>query len=378
MKFKVKIPGRINVLGNPSDANEGAHQTISAAVNLWGEADCEISEVLTFEAMDHPEHMGGVVQARMEVSSEADLEFGDRFDLFKSGLRTLLAYSPELREKYPARKPKLRFSTEIPQQSGLGGSTVLLLLCMVSLVKFYNLDRKKHNYYVLGELAQRAEELDLGITCGFADRYVPLFGDLAYLDYRGKLFHKEIFKEPYVTYEKLGPFVGHLPLVLVFTGMAHDSGDVHGRMRGMYLEEHKSFTGDYETGPHLVRIMKQVGDTAWKGKIALLENDWESFGSLMNENHKLVDEMMHYCGFTAGAGEANNRIIQAGLQAGALGAKLTGAGGGGSVFMLTRPGQEHDLAALLEAKLDEYGYDKGQVYIPSIARQGVVILDSRS
>jgi len=76
---------------------------------------------------------------------------------------------------------------------------------------------------------------------------------------------------------------------------------------------------------------------AWKGKIALLEGDLETFGRLMNENHRLVNEMMRYCGFEQGAGEANNRIIAAGLSAGALGAKLTGAGGGGSVFMITRP-----------------------------------------
>jgi len=37
--FEVKLPARINVLGNPSDANEGAHQTISAAINLYGRVE---------------------------------------------------------------------------------------------------------------------------------------------------------------------------------------------------------------------------------------------------------------------------------------------------------------------------------------------------
>ena len=98
----------------------------------------------------------------------------------------------------------------------------------------------------------------------------------------------------------------------------------------------------------------------------------------MNENHRLVDEMMQYCGFTAGAGEANNRMIRAGLDAGALGAKLTGAGGGGSVFMLTRPGQEREMAGLLGKKLDEYGYRNGRVYIPSIVAEGLVIQDEEA
>ncbi len=375
MKFNVKIPGRINVLGNPSDANEGAHQTISAAVNLWGDAHCEPADTLTFEMLDQPFSTGGQVLSRLEVKSSQDLKYNGELDLAKAAVNILLAHSPEFQEKYPREKPVIRLSTEIPRQSGLGGSTVLLLLTLVSLVRFYNLNRKRHNYYVLGEMTQRAEEKELGITCGFADRYVPLFGDIAYLDYRGKLFHNRIYEEPFVTYEKLGAFSDHLPLVLVFTGVQHNSGDVHSVMRKKYLEEYAKFSGDYEKGPPLVKIMKQVGDTAWKGKIELLEGEWERFGELMNENHRLVDRMMHYCGFKAGAGEANNRMIQAGLDAGALGAKLTGAGGGGSVFMLTRPGKEQEMADTLTLKLEQYGYENSQVFIPSVARQGVVILD---
>jgi len=376
MKFKVKIPARINVLGNPSDANEGEHQTISAAVDLYGEAVCERADVLTFEFLDKPPTEFGKPVSRYEIKSDLDLEYGDDFDLFKAAVNILLKHSGEFREANGSKlAPKISFHTGIPRQSGLGGSTVLLALALVSLVRFYKLDPRKHNLYVLGELIQRAEEKELGITCGFADRYVPLFGDISYLDYRGKLFHKPIFEEPFVTYEKLGGFIDSFPLVLVYTGLEHDSGDVHGKMRKMYLEEYLRFTGDYDNAPPLVRIMKQVGDTAWKGKVALLEADWDKFGALMNENHRLVDEMMRYCGFTGGAGDANNRMIRAGLDAGALGAKLTGAGGGGSVFMLTRPGKEEKLAEFLKGKLDQYGYKNGRVYIPAIAAEGLTVTD---
>ena len=121
--------------------------------------------------------------------------------------------------------------------------------------------------------------------------------------------------------------------------------------------------------------MKQIGDLAWKGKIALLEGDLPFFGELMNENHRLVDRMMRYCGYGEGAGEANNRLILAGREAGALGAKLTGAGGGGSVFMLVPPGREPEIAAGLEKKLIQFGMTQGHVYIPAIVRQGVEISD---
>ena len=375
--FEIKLPGRINVLGNPSDANEGAHQTISAAINLWG--GVEVKEAGALKLVLTAEEKSGEEIAAMEAPDLTGLAYGSAFDLQTAAVRTLMAYSPEFREKSrprPGEKvPALRFWTEIPRQSGLGGSTVLVLLTLLALARFYRLDKKKHNYYVLGELAQRAEERELAITCGFADRYVPLFGDIAYIDYRGKLFHAPIKEEPYCTYEKLGAYVDEFPLVMCSTGVQHDSGDVHRPMRARYLDEFRACRGDYENGPRLVKIMKQVGDTAWKGKIALLEGDLPRFGELMNENHRLVDEMMRCCGFTHGAGEANNRMIEAGLRAGALGAKLTGAGGGGSVFMLAPPGQEESVAQALRDALRKNGYDQGRVFVPSIVRQGAVMIE---
>jgi glucuronokinase len=369
--LKVKLPGRINVLGNPSDANEGAHQTISAAINLWGGVEVQSGAALRLE-MSSAE--GVLSPESLTVKDFNALDYGKGFDLQVAAIRTLWAYSEEFRSKAGAPYPRMRFWTEIPRQSGLGGSTVLVLLTMVALVTYYRLGRKYHNDYVLGELAQRAEEKELGITCGFADRYVPLFGDIAYLDYRGKLFHAPLKTEPYCSYERLGRWVDEFPLVMCSTGVQHDSGDVHRPMRARYLEEYREFRGDYASAPPLVRIMKAVGDTAWQGKIALLEGDLSRFGELMNENHRLVDEMMHYCGYTQGAGEANNRIIGAGREAGALGAKLTGAGGGGSVFMLAAPGQESVLAEALRAALRNYGYDRGEVFIPSLVREGKVII----
>jgi len=375
VSFEIKVPARINILGNPSDANEGAHQTISAAVNIWAGVICRPAADWTLSYLVRqadgslePAHALALPQGRLPA-------YGSEFDLALAGLRTLLAHSPEFQEKFPARPLSLAFWSDVPRQSGLGGSTLIVLNTLMAMVRWYDLDRKRHNPYVLAELTQRAEENELDITCGFADRYVPLFGDLAYLDYQGKLFHRPFQQEPYVTYEKLGHLVESPPLVAVSSGVPHHSGNLHRPMRARYLEEYKKFQGDYETAPFMVKIMKQIGDLAWQGKMALLEGDLIRFGGLMNQNHRKVDEMMRYCGFAEGAGEANNLLISAGNEAGALGAKLTGAGGGGSVFMLVEPGREPETAAYLEKKLIQFGLKQGLVYIPSIVHQGLVTLE---
>ena len=372
--FAVKVPARINILGNPSDANEGAHQTISAAINIWAEARVEPNEKIVFEKAIK-RHSRQPERVELDPTREMQFNYGSDFDLFLASLKLLLQSSPELREKIKTQGIKISFSTEIPRQSGLGGSTVLAHLCLLSLVHFYRLDRKKHNLYFLAELTQRIEEAELGITCGFADRYVPLLGDLAYIDYRGKLFHLPLKQEPYCAYEKLGDYVEYPNMAVVYSGVEHRSGDVHKVMRGKYLEEIKGFLGFYEQGPFLVRQMKLIGDTAWKGKMALLESDWKTFGELMNENHRLVNQMMEYCGFETGAGTVNNKLIHLGLELGALGAKLTGAGGGGSVFYLLQPNDEDRFIAELLPRLKELKLDQARVWIPSIVRQGSAIIE---
>jgi mevalonate kinase len=63
------------------------------------------------------------------------------------------------------------------------------------------------------------------------------------------------------------------------------------------------------------------------GKKALLLGDWDTLGELMNENYELVENLI-------GCGEANTKLIKAALRHGAKGAKLSGAGRGGTIIAL--------------------------------------------
>lgn len=127
----------------------------------------------------------------------------------------------------------------------------------------------------------------------------------------------------------------------------------------------------------LVRLMQGAWQTAWRGKIALLEGNLETFGALMNTNHCLVDEMMSYCGFEDGAGWANNLFIRTALENGALGAKLTGAGSGGSVFALVRPGEEQALVEAWAHTASHAGLQDAQIYRPRICHRGLMIQEAQ-
>ncbi len=367
MPLTLSLPARINILGNPGDGNEGDFATVSAAVDIRAGASIESAEGICFE------HTGQENGVPLQLPCRFPFVYNGKYDLLKGAVNRLARFSPEFREKVSRQGVHIRVWSHVPRQSGLGGSSLFVLLALAGLRAHYELDSKVHNDYILGELAQQVEEQELGIACGFADRYVPIFGGLAYLDYRGKIHHTEIKTEPLVTYERLDSFVDDLPLVAAMTGVRHDSADVHGRMRPRYVQEYDAWQAEGGKMPAMVRFMSSAWETAWRGKIALLEKDLETFGDLMNENHRIVDEMMNYCGFSDGAGWANNLFIHAARENGALGAKLTGAGGGGSVFALVRPGDEKKIMQVWRNLAKDNGLSEAKIYRLRIARRGLVI-----
>ncbi|HEY61191.1 MAG TPA: hypothetical protein G4N95_00925 [Anaerolineae bacterium] len=384
MSYYLKVPARINILGNPSDAVEGDFATISMAISLYAHAIIEPSDKIVFEmrapgsgndnqSKDFP--LNSVFECEL---SNSLIPMDDEPKLCKGAFNFLLKISPEFRSKICRRGFRLTTWSEVPRQSGLGGSSLFVILTLAALREFYHLDTQIMNNYVLAEMTQRIEENELGITCGFADRYVPIFGGLAYIDYRGKLFHKSITQEPFATYEILNRWAGKLSLVAITTGLKHDSGNIHHAMRTKYLEEYNTWYHKGGSKPPMIKYMERIWETAWKGKIALLNSEMETFGQMMNLNHGVVNDMMNYCGFQEGAGRLNNLLIQTALNQHALGAKLTGAGQGGSIYALVKPGKENELADVWEKQIKELNLQNASIYTPKISVQGLSIKDKEN
>lgn len=350
----VSLPARINVLGSPTDACEGAYGTVSAAIDCRGGASIEVAERLQFVRPDK--------SATFERGRIVDHH---GFDIEAAAVNGLLLHAPEFAEALGERGARIVTWTSVPASSGLAGSSVLLLAVLSALRAFYALDQRVYNDYVLAEIAQRAEEHEMGIVCGFADRYVPLFGDIAYLSYHGKLWHAPLGDEPFVTYEPLGAHIEPVEFVVATTGVQRDSGSVHAPMRQRYLEQRRRGAGD------LLALMREIGGTAWRGKIALLRADLQTFGSLIRRNQELVDELMRLCGFTEGAGEEVRALVAAAHDAGALGAKLCGAGGGGAIFGLPKAGEAVRLCEALQAAAVRLGLSQSTAFVTRISPVGL-------
>jgi galactokinase/mevalonate kinase-like predicted kinase len=372
---QITLPARINLLGNPTDAVEGDFAVISAAINLYAHAELIPGPETVLQHFSGDPQAGGRLVAESRPESGPALQPRStlaRLALQTAALHRLAGFTAELRAKAAGQGATIRTWTEVPRGSGLGGSSLLVLLVLAGLRAFYRLDPQQHHDYLLAELAQRVESQDLGITCGYADRYVPLFGGLLYIDYRGKLQQQPLGQEPLATVERLEAYVPRLPLVLAASGVAHDSGNIHQRLRAQYLTEQQE-RGDRAAPGPLETILKQVYASTWQGKYDLLRGDLAAFGGRLQSNHAAIDALMRRCGFEAGAGAANNVLIEQAYALGALGAKLTGAGGGGSVFALVEPGTERQFAARWLDAARQAGLDQARLYTPEICRTGLQV-----
>ncbi|KZN24015.1 mevalonate kinase [Haladaptatus sp. R4] len=107
-----------------------------------------------------------------------------------------------------------------------------------------------------------------------------------------------------------------LPIVVGFDGGAGDTGKLVAGVRA--LREEYDFAAE---------TVESIGDIVRQGEQVLADGDIEKLGMLMNFNHGLLEAL-------GVSSRSLDNMVWAARDAGALGAKLTGAGGGGCIVAL--------------------------------------------
>ena len=287
-------PGRAGIIGNPTDMYGGA--VLSCSVGMRARVIATPADGLVLET-------GG---QECQLATRDDLRpRGDLFDVARAVLEYL---------HLPPLSCRVCYESEIPLRSGLAGSTALVVALLQAFLACQG------EYPSLYHLAERARHIELNylrVVCGYQDAYMCTFGGLNYMDFRGKQFYRQAEAELFATIEPLAAYAPELPFVLAFTGVRHASGAVHRPLRERWLEGETLVVESY----------RRIVEIARMGKKALLTTNWPQLGGLMNENHAIQRDL-------GGSGESNEKLIAAALEAGALGAKLAGAGDGGTIIAL--------------------------------------------
>ena len=313
--IRASAPGRCGIIGNPTDMYGGS--VLSCSVPLRALVTLEKAECLTLVAA------GREVQLR---SSEDFTRQGDYFDLPKVVLRAMHMTDEPLR---------IVCDSEIPYQAGLSGSTALLAALIAALLEHKGIRYPRHYF---AEFIRSIELNRMGVMCGYQDAYMVTFGGLNYMEFRDKEYYRTVEDELFATIEPLAEHAARLPFLLAHTGVQHHSGQVHRPLRERWEDGETAVVDGY----------KRISVLARQGKRAFLMEDWEQLARLMTENHAIQRDL-------GGSGAENERLIQAALDAGAMAAKLSGAGRGGTIIVL-HPDPHSLEAALLAAGCDRIIY----------------------
>ena len=223
---------------------------------------------------------------------------------------------------------RVSYRSAIPHGAGLGGSAAL---DVAWLALTNGLMGRLRSAVELAEDAYRLEKI-LGVEGGKQDQYASALGGFNLLR-----FARE--EEPAVV-EPLPLEAGIVKLleerlVLCYSGRARHSGDLHERVWAPFL------AGD----ARILHALREMRDSVEPVRDALLRGDIESLGDLMSVNREaarnLVPELVT---------PTMDRLMAAARDAGSIGAKACGAGGGGCLVFACRSGAAGSVMRALRAE----------------------------
>ena len=225
-------------------------------------------------------------------------------------------------------KVHLEYTGNTPTSSGLGTSGVMNLVWLALISQIQLKKKGSITFNTKKELADRVYALEqgMGLVGGKQDQYAAAFGGINFLEFKGenvKITRLNLDKNFIRKFEN--------SLVLVYTGKPHFSGD-----------SNKSMMDNLKRGKNVKNLLR-IKNIAKEMKNALIKKDLKKFADLMNketEERKLLHSSI--------LPPKIKKIMDTGMKNGAIGAKICGSGGGGTILFL---GDKKSLLENLKKKL---------------------------
>jgi len=204
---------------------------------------------------------------------------------------------------------------DAPPGSGLGSSSAITVALVSAIVELLRLPIDD---YQIADLAYRIERLEVGIKGGKQDQYATTFGGFNLIEFHpgGTVLVMPLRLRPETVWE-----LEHT-LVFAYVGGGHFSDQI--------IENQ---VRNYETRrTESIHAMDRLKVLTQDMKRALLVGDLREFGELLHLAWESKRQM------AKGISNAKiNEVYDGAMQAGALGGKMSGAGGGGFMLFVCDP-----------------------------------------
>jgi mevalonate kinase len=218
---------------------------------------------------------------------------------------------------------KIWLGGNLPGFSGIGASAASSVAIARAIAEEFELDLTDEK---INDVAYEAEKAYAGTPSGI-DNTAATFGGLIWfkrnLDGGANTIERLNVRKP-------------VEVVIGNTGIVANTKAMVARV----AERKKKHPNKYDA------LFKQAEELAYKGRNALEEFDLKKVGELMNENHRLLQEIEVSC-------KELDYLVNLAREQGAFGAKLTGGGGGGCMLALT-PGK--DLQEAVALAMEQQGF----------------------
>ena len=268
------------------------------------------------------------------------------------GMKIRFLKAQEVSERLRSSENQL---LDLPAKKGLSSSAALcvaiagavdLLNNKISLQKIRT--PQKLSFYA--NIAYMAERKILGINCGQMDQYSSAFGGILHID---------CCQEPPLIHP-LKPNVD-LPLVIGDTLQTKDTPKILGWLKERFDSKEPIFMEGVEEISNIVKEAKKELEKEMPSR--------EKVGELMNLNQRYLSKNLQVSGDCPISPSNLDVLVDASLKAGALGAKLSGSGGGGTMVALCNLEDMKKVAKAIEGV-------GGKAYITHVAEEGFKIEQS--
>lgn len=299
----------------------GEHAVVSGAAAIGGAIDLRAR--VTVEDMP----------GRTEIDACNLMLQGFSYDLISGQVNSTEAanatrYISAVLKEFRARDIRVSIESSIPTSSGLGSSAAIVVAAIAAINCHMDLGLSKK------EIASKAHMIEKAVQNGLGS---PT--DTALATYGG---HCLVMGE-------VQPIdLPDLELVVGCTGRPHDTRTEVERVQSLHRRQPEI------VGP----VFQAIGAISARAVSLMREQRLEELGELMNVNHGLLEAL------GVGTRDLCDLIYAARGAGHALGAKITGAGGGGCMIALPRP----DGAAALMVSLEQA---RGSAFMARTGCEGV-------
>lgn len=243
---------------------------------------------------------------RFESESMKELPLDGNLDILKA------IYNRVVKDfDLPPLSFELHTFVDAPAGSGLGTSSTLVVAVLGAFVQWLRLPLAE---YDIAALAYSIERIDLRLAGGKQDQYAATFGGFNFMEFYAE---NKVIVNPLRIKESIMNELSR-NLVLFYTSTSRSSADIIERQQKNVVANNTQS----------IEAMQQLKKQAVLMKEALLRNELDKIGDILNLGWEYKRQMAK--GISTDLFED---VYKAALNAGARGGKISGAGGGGYIFL---------------------------------------------